>query len=180
MRDLYVKLQNLVRRARVDRPGVKPQVAHLGDALVPDVEHMEPQGVHFIAPSGAQGVLLSPNGVTAAAVALGLGGAVPTDSVAAGEGGLHYLGAYKVFLKADGTLALGAFAPSDWVALASKVDSELTSIKSDLTGIKAAFDAHTHILALSLGTGTASPPASPAPAPHTPASVASATVKVTP
>ncbi len=148
--ELYRKLQNIVRRAFVDRPGVKPSLAHIGDSIAPDVEHMQPQGLHFIAPAGAQGVLLAPSAITSSAFALGLGGDVPSDSVQPGEGGLHYLGAFKVFLAADGTLALGSKVPDDFVALASLVDDRLSSIRS-------AFNAHTHDAVTTATVGLAGP-----------------------
>lgn len=156
--DLYRKLQNIVRRAFVDRAGVKPSLAHLGDSIAPDVENFQPQGLHFIAPAGAQGALLAPSAITSSAFVVGLGADVPTDSVAAGEGGLHYLGAFKVFLAADGKLSLGSKLPADFVALASLVDDRLQKIQSK-------FDAHTHDVATtgssSAQTGTAAAVTSP-------------------
>lgn len=175
--ELYRKLQNIIRRAFVDRPGVKPSLAHIGDSIAPDVEVMQPQGLYFIAPKGAQGALLAPSAVTSSAFAVGLGGEVPTDSVQPGEGGLHYMGTFKLFLKADGTLALGAFAPSDWIALASKVDSELTAVKSDLTSLKTILSSHVHTGVTSGGGSSGPSPAFTSYTPHTPASVASAKVR---
>lgn len=180
IRKLRTQIVNAITRACVDRGDSNGRFLQLlwgGDRVSGDVEHLEPQGLHFSAPADSSAVILAPGGSRAGALALGVGGEVPADALDAGEGGLHYLGAYFVFLAKDGTLALGAKAPTDFVALASKVDAELASIKTDLTGIKIAFDAHTHILALSVGTGTAAPPAGPAPPPHNPASVASAVVR---
>jgi hypothetical protein len=175
--ELYRKLQNIVRRAFVDRAGIKPSLAHIGDSIAPDVENMQPQGLHFVAPAGAQGALLAPSAITSSAFVVGLGGDVPTNTVAAGEGGLHYMGTFKLFLKADGTIALGAYAPSDWIALASKVDSELTSVKTDLTSLKTILASHTHA-GVTAGVGVTGPSANFASyTPHNPASVASTKVR---
>lgn len=141
MRELLIKIQNLLRLARVDRPGVAPQLAHYGDGVIAAVRVLQPQGVHFVAPAGAVGAMLSPGGVTAEAVALNLSGSVPSGAPAAGEGGLHYLGAWKLYLAADGTVHLGDKDPGDFVALASKVDDELARIKDDLTALKSAISA---------------------------------------
>jgi hypothetical protein len=80
-------------------------------------------------------------------VLLSAGGAVPPGAIAAGEGGLHYLGAWRVFCRADGGLCLGDQVPADWAALASLVDARLAAIQ-------AKFDAHTHDVATT-GSSTA-------------------------
>lgn len=70
-----------------------------------------------------------------------------------------------------GTMRLGVSSPTDFMALAGLVLSELQSVKSDLDGFKSTFDAHTH------SASGAAPPATPFPNPHTPGSVASSYVK---
>jgi len=69
-----------------------------------------------------------------------------------------------------GVVRMGVVDPTDFVALASKVLSELNSVKTDLDGFKTVFDAHVH-------PGVGSPTATPFNTPHTPASVASDWVK---
>lgn len=174
MSELYRKLQNIVRRAFVDRTGIKPSLVHVGDSITPDVENMQPQGLHFIAPRNAQGALLAPSAVTSSAFVVGLGGDVPTDAAAPGEGGLHYLGAFKVFLAADGKLSLGSKLPADFVALASLVDDRLQKIQSK-------FDAHTHPAITTATVGLAGPATVTVSAPGSPisalASVASVKVR---
>ncbi len=114
------------------------QVTWSGERASAGVEYKEPQGLHFALPKDADGMTLAPFGDRSAAVLLSSSGPTPTGTVAAGEGGLHYLGEWKVFLAADGTLALSAKAPSDWVALASLVDARISGLRSDLTSLKTA------------------------------------------
>lgn len=177
---------NLIRWISVDRPGVLLQVRHFGEGIVARVENLEPQGVHFAPPAGAQGLAVAPGGVSSEMVTIDVSGTKPGDTLNAGEGGLHLLGTFKVFLADDGTVHLGAANPGDFIALASKVDSELTKIKADLDALKTSYDAHTHAAGLLIWpggtvsapvTGTTGAPVAGAPTPHSPASVASVKVK---
>jgi hypothetical protein len=140
MRAALVKLRNMITRGVVDSLDAAGhyQVLWTGGRASAGVENKQPQGVHFHAPVDADGVMLAPFGDRSAAVLLGASGPVPSGSIAAGEGGLHYLGEWKVFLAADGTLALSAKAPADWIALASKVDARISGLRSDLTSLKTA------------------------------------------
>ncbi len=134
-------IRALITRAKVDRSpaaGNLYQLAWLGGRVTPDVEHMQPQGLHFRAPGAAQGALLAPSADPSVAVVVGLGGALPPDDLVEGEGGLHYLGEWRVFVDADGKVHLGARDPSDFVALASKVDQAINDLN---TAISAGFDA---------------------------------------
>ncbi len=137
---MYQKLERMIRgvvsRAIVNSRAASKlyQVLWLDDRVSADVEYFEPQGVHFNAAGDAVGALLSPGGNKSASVLLCASGASPSDATAPGEGGLHYLGTYKVFCKADGTLALGAYAPADFVALASRVNAELDMLKTAIAG----------------------------------------------
>lgn len=144
MREMLVKLQNLIARAKVDRPGEKPQLAWLGDRIAPEVENLLPQGFMSTAPAGAQGALLAPSGDTSVALAVGLQGDTP-EAPDPGECGLHYLGEWKVFVAADGSVHLGEKDPSDFVALASLVDARFAQLQT-------AFDAHTHVVSTAPGT----------------------------
>lgn len=130
MREILVKLQNMIARGRVDRPGAKPQFVGSNGTTYPDTEYMQPQGVHFALPADAQGAILAPNGQTAAAVAVCHSGDLPSDTVLPGEGGLHLLGTFKVYLNLDGTLSLGEQMPADFVALASLVDQSFAHLKA--------------------------------------------------
>ncbi len=122
------KIQNLVRLAKVDVSGPTPQVRYFSGRAMSDVPHMEPQGVHFRPAAEASGVMLAPAAEVSSAVLIDAQGAVPSDDLGDGEGGLHYLGTFKVFVAADGTLHLGEKDPEDWVALASKVDDIVSKL----------------------------------------------------
>lgn len=172
------RVQGIVKRAVVDLVGERPQLLHSGDGVLPDVEYLQPQGLHFRAPVGADGVVLSVGAQTSNSVAVNLSGPTPTGDIKPGEGGLHYLGAWRVFLAEDGTVSFGDQVSADFVALASLVDAELGKIKTDLDNVKKAHDTHIHITTATIGSGPAvgvlSPPEIKVlPAPHSPASVAS-------
>lgn len=135
VRKILTKLLNIVTLGVVDNRASDGtyQVLHTGDRASAGVEHLEPQGVHFRAPAEAQGVLLSPGGNKSASVMLNASGPAPGGSVAAGEGGLHYLGTFKIWLDQDGTLHLGQPDPTDYVALASLVDTRFLDLLTALT-----------------------------------------------
>lgn len=129
---------NIVQRGVVDRSsadGASCQVKSVSGRVTPDVEILQGQGLHFRPGPGAEGAAVAPMGLADNMVLLGAGArkSLPTDSLAPGEGGLHYLGAYKVFLNADGTLSLGTKLPADYVALASKVDANFTTLVSAIS-----------------------------------------------
>ncbi len=137
---LASRVRNMLTRGVVDardNAGTY-QVTWSGERASAGVEYKEPQGLHFALPKDADGMTLAPFGDRSAAVLLSSSGPTPTGAVAAGEGGLHYLGEWKVFLAADGTLALSAKAPADWMALASLVDARISGLRSDITTLKAA------------------------------------------
>jgi hypothetical protein len=172
--DLLTRLRNLITRTLVDSRGSDGtyQVLWSADRVSAGVEYLEPQGVHFRLPKDALGMTISPHADRSAAVLIDAQGTVPTDTISAGEGGLHYLGDYQVFLASDGTLSLGAKAATDWVALASLVDARLASAVNALNN-------HTHAVSGTVSgtavTGTAAPVVTPYP---TPATVASTKVRV--
>lgn len=122
-------LKGMVTRVTVTRAGDKPQMRWLSARITPDVEVMHAQGLYFIAPRGAQGAGLAPSGDPSVAFAVGLGGDKPA-APEPGEGGLHYLGEWRVFVAEDGTVHLGAKDPSDFVALAGKVDTAIAELKT--------------------------------------------------
>ncbi len=154
-------MDNTVARGTINRnepDGAFAQVNTVGGRPRPETEVLQGQGVHFKAPDGSDCLVLSPVGDpgNAVAVVAGKRTALPiAPLLQEGEGGLHYLGEYKVFLAANGKVYLGAstpLVPVDAVALASKVQEMLLQLKD-------AFDNHTH--AVSGGTA-AIPTPSPA------------------
>lgn len=188
IRRLRVLMQNMITRVVVDRSenAGDYQVLWGGDRVTNGIEHLEPQGLHFRAAKDAGGVVVSAGGQREAGVLLVAGGIIPNDVIGEGEGGLHYLATWRLFLRSDGTLCLGSKEPADWVSLASKVDSELTKIKADLDALKSSYDAHMHQAGLLIWpggmspapvTGTSGAPVTPAPTPHSPETVASQRVR---
>lgn len=111
------------------------QVSHAAGVSA-DVEHMEPQGLHFSVPRDAGGLMLAPGAVRAATVVIDAQGSVPGDLIEAGEGGLHYLGTWSVFLARDGTVHVGGREPGDFAALASRVDAEISGLKDDIKALR--------------------------------------------
>jgi phage gp45-like len=126
------QIRSVVSRAVVNSGNTLYQVLWQDDRVSADVEYFQPQGLHARVPAEATGALLAPNANKSASVLLCASGAVPTDSIDAGECGLHYLGEWRVFVDADGSVRLTERDPSDFAALASKVDQQLGDLKSAL------------------------------------------------
>src|SRR6187401_3086677 len=129
VRALSTKIINLCVRAVVTRSGERYQAQWLGDRITPPVENFQPQGLHFRVPVGAEHLLLAPCGETSAAVMVGAHkrSAMPKDVLAEGEGGLHYLGTYAVFVGKDGTVHLGGgIGAAEFVVLADKLTSAMS------------------------------------------------------
>lgn len=171
---------NLIRWITVDRPGPVLQIRHFGDGVVARVENLQPQGHHFSPPRGAQGIALAPGAVSSDLVTVAVQGVVPTQDLAPGEGGLHLLGEYKVFLRTDGVLVLGE--GSDAAARASLVDARLSALRNSLDALITAYNGHIHVTTATIGLGPAvgviSATTSTRPAPAVPASVASEDVLI--
>ncbi len=181
-RFLRVKIQNLVQRGVVTLSGTRYQGTHMGGRVADELESFEPQGLHFRAPVGAEYVQLHPGAEPANALMICAHdrGGLPADELEQGEGGLHLLGTYKVFLDSDGKVHIGGgAAASDFVALAAKVKTEIERLAADVSTLKSA----TQNLALAVdalvpGAGLAFGSDS-AGVPHATQSVAAANVKAT-
>lgn len=128
------RLRALLSRVVVDRSGPRPQLSWLAKRLAPDCEVFQPQGLHFQAPGGAQGVGAALGGDPSALVALGLGADVPPGDIADGEGGLHYLGAWRVFLDASGNVHLGEKDGSNAPSVAADVDQLFKDLATAING----------------------------------------------
>jgi len=138
LRRLRILIQNLATRVAVDRSeaaGGTYQVLWGGDRVSSGLEHLESQGLHFRAAAESGGVVVNCGGQRDGGVLISVGGIVPNDSIGEGEGGLHYLGEWKLFLRADGQLCLGSKTPGDWVALAAKTDQQIQDAKTDISNI---------------------------------------------
>jgi phage gp45-like len=138
LRRLKILIQNLATRVAVDRSeaaGGTYQVLWGGDRVSSGLEHLESQGLHFRAAAESGGVVISCGGQRDGGVLISVGGLVPNDAIGEGEGGLHYLGEWKLFLRSDGQLCLGSKTPGDWVALAAKTDQQIQNAKADISSI---------------------------------------------
>lgn len=170
------------------------QVEYDGDA-VQTVNHLQSCGVRFV-PASGECLLAFSDGDPGNPVALGVTdseAAPPADS-AAGTGGLHLVGTYKVFLAADGTVVLAGDsdtgrAATDAAVPAGALLTELNRLKSELDAVKAditTIQTHTHPVATTgtaaaqTGTAAASPDlaAVPTVSPASPGPVSSTTVKI--
>ncbi len=181
-RFLRVKIQNLVQRGVVTISGERYQGTHLGGRVADDLEHFAPQGLHFRAPVGSEYLQLHPVAETANAVMVCAHdrSGLPSDTMAVGEGGLHYRGTFKVFVSADGKVHLGGgIAASDFVALAAKVKTEIERLATDMIDLKNATQTvatAVDVLAPGTGLGFFNSTSS---LPHATQSVAAANVKAT-
>lgn len=175
---LHGKVLSLVQRVLVTRSDdstVVPQVQVTGmGGRAHVLEVLQPQGLYFCTPAGAEGVELACGGSRASAVVVGAQdrGTWPAGTgIPEGTGGLHYLGAWKVFLADDGTVHLGEQTgeteiPRDDALQTelARLKSELDAIKTDLDNHKSVFDAHVHLItvvSVDGDTATAAPPAAP-------------------
>lgn len=196
--DIKNRIKTLIQRVIVDRSDDGGQVPEMQIKRFQDraevVEEFKPQGLYFRTPADAEGIMVSPGGSSSNAVLLS---AQDRDrwpaggSIEEGEGGLHYLGAFKVFLDKDGIVYLGA--PKGDADLTEgvrddKVQTELARLKSELDAVKDDLDAHrtvynlhTHGGVTSGGGATAVPAtlfAATSVNPATPGETKSTTVKL--
>lgn len=177
-RNILAKVQNLVREAVIDVPGEAPQVRYFSGRVDAATPVREPQGLHFMGAAEARGLLLSPAADAGSAVLVCAQGDVPSDSIEPGEGGLHCLGEWRVFIDAQGNVHLGSRDAGDYVALASRVDAEIARIDQAITKLALAVKPVAAVTdALTPGTGTAYNGATAA-LPGASSSVASSKVKV--
>ena len=159
MRELWAALRGLIVDTVIeswDASAGRVKAAWAGRRITPNVEPVFPQGVYFGVPAGARGVLFAPLGDPSRAKALAQG-TIPSTSVEGGEGGLHYLSAWRVWVDADGVIL--AADPADTSYFLVRADR----LQTELTAIKTYIDAHTHSGVVT-GGGTSGPPA-PMPAP---------------
>jgi len=140
IRRLRFRLDAVVTRGVVElvNDRLKTQRVQLtileGEVTPGDVEHMQPYGLSFAPPVGAECIALAPSGSRAHTVAICVQhpeerpkGAQPR------EGGLYTKGQWRLFIDQDGLVHLGAQKGASPVALASKVDAELQRIWDLLT-----------------------------------------------
>lgn len=124
----------IAKLVKDDRGVVVLQVEQLDGETDDQVELWQPYGFSAVPPREAEALFASVAGDRGYSVAVCAQkrDQRPKDS-AEGEVGLYYMGEWKVFLAEDGTLRLGAKNPTDFAALASKVEAELDAIRDALT-----------------------------------------------
>lgn len=153
------------------------QVSLLADEVADDVENFQAYGFTSSPLPGAEAIVLSVGGNRDHPVVVVIADRRTRFKGPAGTGlALGEVAAYtdkgqRVHLKINGSVAivpvltgfvdLGDDAPTEFVALATKVLTELTAIKT-------AFDIHTHS-GVTAGAMTSGPPSSPLPVPLLPA-----------
>jgi phage gp45-like len=126
-----MNVRGTVKRSDVTKGCQELQLDLLDEETRDDVEFYEQAGVSFRAEDDAD-VLTIELGSSTNLAAFGTSGRGkrPTVAIEKGEGGLYYAGTFKVFLKSDGSVYLGDKDATDFVALASKVMSELATIRT--------------------------------------------------
>lgn len=94
------------------------QITVLGDDPLDEVEHLQPYGLSFVPPAGAEALALSVGGSSAHTVALCVQhpgerpkGAHPR------EGGLYNKGEWRVFVDADGVVCVGSKTSAEHIPL---------------------------------------------------------------
>jgi phage gp45-like len=179
LRKLRQRVDAMVTRGVIEavNDGLKTQrlkLTLLADESTPAVEHMQPYGLSFVPPAGAEAIALCIGGARSHTVVLCAQhpNERPKGSPAQ-TGGLYTKAEWRLFIDKDGLVHIGAQAGADFVALAQRVLDELNDIR-------AKFDQHTHMVTTSGSpsshTGTAAAP-SAAMGPASP--VAASKVKVT-
>ena len=78
------------------RLGSGRQVRFLGGGVLPEVAHLEPQGLHLRGPVGAQGLVVCPTASLDNAMLVGASGTRPGTALDPGERGPHYMGSFKI------------------------------------------------------------------------------------
>lgn len=141
MRSLKQRVDTMITRAVIDLVNdrlktQRLQLELLEGETVDDVEHMQPYGLSFVPPDGAEALALAVGGMRQHTVAICA--QHPDERPKNGKprtGGLYSKGQWRLFIDVDGRLHLGAELGADYIALSKKVDA----------AIKAAIAGHTHI-----------------------------------
>jgi phage gp45-like len=129
-------LANLIKRVVIetldDSTGVQTVQVSMGrDETADGCEHLQPCGVSFRVPAGSEGVALAPGGDPShVVVILAAPRGQRPEAENDGEGGLHFLGEWKVYLDSDGYLHLGT------------QEADEQAVRGN--AFKVTYDAHTH------------------------------------
>jgi len=113
LRQLKTRVDGMVARGVVEyvNDALKTQriqVSLLADEVADEVEHLQPYGLSFVPPAGAQCIALAVGGARAhlVAVCADVPGERPTGA-GPREGGLYSKGRWRVFVDKDGTVVVG-------------------------------------------------------------------------
>lgn len=183
IRKILARLDGMVARAVISRvnDALKTQRLQLtvldDDDVADNVEHMQPYGVSFTPPEGAECIALAVAGARDHTIAIcaNAPGKRPTGG-AAKTGGLYTEGQWRVFIDADGVVHVGAEAGESEIARADYVDARVSAIQAKLDAFIGLYNSHTHPVSGS----AADPTTMSVPAPlGAQATVASTTSKTT-
>lgn len=123
VRQLRLRVDAMVTRAVVElvKDSLKTQrlqLTVLADEVVDDVEHMQPYGLSFVPPAGAEAIALAMSGSRSHTVAICV--QHPDErpkSKQPREGGLYTKGQWRLFIDADGKVCVGADASDQHLVL---------------------------------------------------------------
>jgi phage baseplate assembly protein V len=127
--------RGVIRRVADDARQQLVQLSLLADEVADDVEHLQPFGVSFVPPNGAEVAAIAVGGNQDYLLALGATSREHRPTGAAeGEGGLYTLTGWKVFLDDEGTVYIGGDAATATVrvARADLVEAELGKVRDAL------------------------------------------------
>lgn len=137
------RVNGMVKRGVVRRvtDGARQQLLQLSlgvDEVADEVEHLQPFGLSFVPPAGAEVAALAVGGNADYILALGATSRAHRPTGAnEGEGGLHTLDGWKVFLDDEGNVFIGGDAAGATVkiARADRVEAELAAIRTTLDSL---------------------------------------------
>lgn len=149
----------IAKLVKDDAGVVVMQVEQLPGELDDQVEYWQPSGLSFVPPVGSEVLFASVGGDRGHAIAIAVQKRDQRPkNCKPGEGGLHYLGEWKVFVDEDGNTCLGAKAPTDFAALQSLVEAELDKIRDAIiNGVPGSMDGGAALLASIIANLSAAP-----------------------
>lgn len=123
LRKLRVRVDAMVARAVIDRVNdalrtQRLQLSILADEVEDGVEHLQPYGLSFVPPAGAECIALAPGGYRSGTVAICA--QLPGDRPTGGKprtGGLYTKGAWRLFIDDAGIVCLGAETSAEHLVL---------------------------------------------------------------
>lgn len=139
------RVNGMVKRGVVRRvtDGARQQLLQLSlgvDEVADEVEHLQPFGLSFVPPAGAEVAALAVGGNADYILALGATSRAHRPTGAnEGEGGLHTLDGWKVFLDDEGNVFIGGDAAGATVKVATDAQVEARLSEMAAAIVTAAF-----------------------------------------